>query len=172
MCNYSDEEWKRINEIEDSISSLALKKVFCKEELNEFIRNKDMYIKKNSMIMIRKFVTYPIIFVSCILFGIIAVTTSKLLLMIIIANIISLSFISKIMVKYIIKSTEKRYDNVYNALSNEILKQGKMLNELLCEYKLLINKDNIKNNSRIICNQDNYVISDKHVMKKKLTMHK
>lgn len=122
--------------------------------------------------MIRKFVTYPIIFASCILFGIIAVTTSKLLLTIIIANIISLSFISRRIVKYIIKSTEKRYDNIYNALSNEILKQGKMLNELLCEYKLLINKDNIKNNSRIICSQDNYVISDKHVMKKKLTMHK
>ena len=169
MDNYNENEQSKINEIKDNIINLSYGKMFFEKQFEIFKNNKDNYIKKHFNRRIGKYVALPVTIVCSILFGITAITTSKIILAIILGNAITFLIVCRTAIKEIFNMTEEEYEKIYKGLSNQILIHEKKINELLKEYNLIVNKEINKEVTKVISNQkSNQVNVDMMVKTRKL----
>lgn len=143
-----ENDLNRLKEIDDDIMYVNNMIDKLTKFYDNFIMNKNYYIKKYANKKISKYLILPLTIVGGIIFGVTAVTSSKLLLLIIMGNIISMMVISGITIKYINNIAKEDYKNVSDKLYDILIYHKKEMDRLIAKRENIINK-NTEDNYRI-----------------------
>jgi len=142
MFDYNEldkNDLNRLEEIENDISHLNVIAELLEQSYDDFIMNKDYYLRNSFNKKISKYLLLPLSIIVPIIVGITAITTSKLLLLIILGNIISMMVISKRNIKRIDDVNKEEYENMCDAFYDVLSYNKKEIDKLVKEKENIIN---------------------------------